>query len=78
MVVQSAGLTDDVGSHDGFRKIKSDELLEPSLESQNPILQHYYFLSFDLYKCFLLQIKLQVPEYAYSLTTKLEEGNVHE
>lgn len=31
MVVQSAGLTDDVGSHDGFRIIKSAELLEPSL-----------------------------------------------
>lgn len=37
MVVQSVGLTDDVGSHDGFRKIKSAELLEPSLVNQNPL-----------------------------------------
>lgn len=36
--LQSEGLTDDVGSHVGFRKIKSAELLEPSLVKQNSIL----------------------------------------
>lgn len=60
MVVQSAGLTDDAGSHDGFRKIKSAELSEPSLVNQNP----------TLLKHFLSQVSINLNDSCYKLRLK--------